>query len=177
MTTLLENPIPIILFGLIAEAVLGIALVRTGRGALLWAMAGVLVLVLAGVGLEWLVVTEVEEVEATFDAVAEALVANDLQAVLAHICPSDTDTRGRVAWGMRLVEFTNAKITGLDVAVIHTTSPPTARAHVRGLVQFEGRSQVVVYKSYPLNIRFRLRKEPHGWVIIEHEWERNDPGR
>ena len=41
MTFLLESPWPALVFGIFAEALLGIILLRTGRGVLLWAMAGV----------------------------------------------------------------------------------------------------------------------------------------
>ena len=111
MLTLLESPLPVILFGIIAEAVLGIVLVRTGRGVLIWVMIGVLVLVSAGVALEWLVVTDVETVEAAFESMAAALETNDPDAVLAHIDPAAADTRNLAAWGLRQVEFTKVGIT------------------------------------------------------------------
>jgi hypothetical protein len=89
----LEDPMPIILFGIVAEAVLGIILLTTRRGVLLWAMAGVLVLVLAGVGLEWLVVTERERVEATVEGAAAAVRANDRQGLLQCLDPAAADAR------------------------------------------------------------------------------------
>ncbi len=79
MTLLFENPLRIIFIGIVIEAVLGIVLLRTGRGALLWAMLGVLALTLAGVVVERLVVTEKERVEMTLDGITSALEANDLK--------------------------------------------------------------------------------------------------
>ena len=95
MTTLLESPWTVILFGIAAEAVLGIILARTGRGVLIWAMAGVLLLVLALVGLEWLVVTDRERIEATLESAAASVAANDPDGVLETIDGSATEARRR----------------------------------------------------------------------------------
>ena len=97
MTLLFENPLRIIFIGIVIEAVLGIVLLRTGRGAMLWAMLGVLALTLAGVAVERLVVTEKERVEMTLDGITSALEANDLTRVLSYIAPdatSDAEPRG-----------------------------------------------------------------------------------
>jgi hypothetical protein len=64
MTMFLESPIPVIFIGIIAEAVLATFFFSMRKAWTLWAMLGVLVLVFAGVGLEWVVVTDVEQVEA-----------------------------------------------------------------------------------------------------------------
>ena len=64
MTTLIEDPTPILVVGILIEAVLAIALLRTGRGVLLWAMLAVAGLTGLGLLLERWVVTERERVEA-----------------------------------------------------------------------------------------------------------------
>ena len=172
--TLLEDPTPVIFFGILVEAVLGVILLRTGRGVLLGAMAGVLLLVLAGVGLEWLVVTEPERVEATIEGAAAALAANDEQGVKKHIDPSATKTRNLVSWGFRQVAFTDAKVTDLKITVNKLTSPPTAEAHLTGIVWFQGRQADITRNSYPLDPVIKLRLGPQGWLITGYEWE-NDP--
>ena len=172
MSTLLENPIPIIVFGIVAEAVLRIVLLRTGRGVVLWAMAGVLVLVLAGVGLEWAVVTEVERVEATFDDLAAALENNDREAVLEYLDPAAVGTRHEAQRGLRQVTFTEVKVTHLEVDVISTTSPPTAKALVTGSFHFEGRSGIVPRSFIVLEAMVTLRKKAGRWVIVGHEWKK-----
>jgi hypothetical protein len=175
MTALLENPMPIILFGIVAEAVLGISLLTTRRGALLWAMAGVLILVLAGVGLEWLVVTERERVEATLEGAAAAVRANDREGLLQRIHPSAADARQLVNWAFDRVDFTDAKITTLEVQNINDlTSPPTAKAHVKGIVFFKVRRGEYPYDKHPVDLTAELRLESGRWLITGYEL-RDDP--
>ena len=73
MTFLFENPLRIIFIGIVIEVILGIVLLRTGRGALLWVMLGILALTLVWVGVERLVVTERERVEMTVDGISSAV--------------------------------------------------------------------------------------------------------
>lgn len=174
----LENPMPVILCGIIAEAVLGIALLRTGRGVLLWAMGGVLALVLLGVGLEYLVVTEREQVETTLDEVAAAVGRNDRSGVLSHIHPSAAETRQLVNWGFGLASFTDAKITYLEVENInHLTSPPTARVRVKGIVFFKDRRGEDPYGKRPVNLTLELRRGSDRWLITSHQWHDDPIGR
>jgi hypothetical protein len=175
MTTLLEDPMPVILFGIVAEAVLGIAVLTTRRGVLLWAMAGVLVLVLAGVGLEWLVVTEGERAEATVEGAAAAVRANDRQGLLQRIHPSAGDARRLVNWAFEQVDFTDAKITHLEVQSInHLTSPPTAKVHVKGIVFFRDRARQDPYGKRPVDLTLELRLQSGRWLISGYEWH-DDP--
>jgi hypothetical protein len=171
MTTLLENPWPVILFGIVAEAVLGIILWRTGRGRLLWAMAGVLIVVLAGVTLEWLVVTEREQVVATLEGAAKALGANDRRGVMAYVDPSASEIRELVDWGFKVADFTDAKITTLEIENIdHQTSPPTARVHVKGIVSFKDRRGESPYERYLADLTVQLHLTSGRWLITAVEW-------
>jgi enolase len=54
----LESPWPILFIGIFAEAILALILFRTGRGAVLWAIAGVALLVIAGVLVERFAMTD-----------------------------------------------------------------------------------------------------------------------
>ena len=64
---MLDGPIPILCTGIILEIVLGLILLRTGRG---WAMIGmglVAVATLLGIGVERLIVTDTKRVKATLE--------------------------------------------------------------------------------------------------------------
>jgi hypothetical protein len=180
MTSLVETPVPVILFGIVGEAVLGIILLRTGRGALLWAMGGVLAVVLAGVLLEGLVVTDREEVEAALEDVAAAIEANDPAPLLdgnLYLTDSATQSRAIIRWGMDRVDFTRVKITSLDITINRLTSPPTARAQVQGIVYFHDRHGDFPYESYPLKeLVVELRQQSGRWLISGHQWSQ-DPRR
>jgi len=174
MTSLLEDPLPILFLGILVEAALGVALVRTGRGVLLGAMAGVLALVLAGVGLEWLVVTEREEVEATLDCGIEALEANDLEAVLACCSPSAEHTRHEARRALDWVEFIDIRITDLDITINRLTSPPTAKAEFIAMVSARDRKQFFGEYARPIGFTLTLRPYDGGWLVEGHEL-RNAP--
>ncbi|MBN2476728.1 MAG: hypothetical protein JXB62_19110 [Pirellulales bacterium] len=171
MTTLLETPMPIILFGIVAEAVLGILLLRTGRGVLLAAMLGVLVLVLAGVGLEWLVVTETERIEQTLFEAAAAVEANRQEDVLRLIDPANTESQRLIRWALGRFTFTKAKITHLEVKNINRlTSPPTAEVELVGSVSVRGGPSDIPYESRPIKFDVKLRRQQDRWVISGHVW-------
>ncbi len=169
MTALLESPMPILLFGIVVEAILGIALLRTGRGVLLAAMAGVLLLVAAGLALEWFVVTDGERIEATLEGVAEALQANDLARTQAFCTESATHTRSEAARAMHIVEFTEVKITDLDITVNDLTSPPTATAVFMARVSVRDKAGLFDGVPRPVGFTLKLRRESGEWLISGHE--------
>ncbi len=175
MTAILESPWPILFCGILLEAALAVALVRTGRAVLFGAMAIVLVLTLAGVGLEWLIVTEVEEVEMVLDATAAALEANDQQAALALCSPTADHTRNAAQRAFSYAEFKRVKISKLKITINRHTSPPTAKARFTAMVaarlskeSFDGGRRLIGFT-------LTLRREPDGWRISDHELK-NAPG-
>ncbi|NUQ65643.1 MAG: hypothetical protein HUU20_24500 [Pirellulales bacterium] len=168
MTTLLENPLPILFFGVIAEAMLAAAFVSTRRAVLLAPMAVVLVIVLAGLGLERWVVTEREQVEATMDGVVAALESNDVEDVLQFIAPDATYTKARAHFAMGLIEITDAKIHNLEIDVNKLTSPPTAEATFNGVVYYNERTGQSPYSYYASPFTVELRKHGDRWLISNH---------
>ncbi|HYW78966.1 MAG TPA: hypothetical protein VE890_05285 [Thermoguttaceae bacterium] len=169
MTALLESPLPILLFGIVVLAGLGIALLRTGRGVLLAAMAGVVLLVAAGLALEWLVVTDGERIEATLEGVAEAIQANDLERTQAYCTESNTQSRSEAARAMRMVEFTEIKITDLDITVNDLTSPPTATALFTARVTARDKAGLFDGAPHLIGFTLKLRRESGDWLISGHD--------
>jgi hypothetical protein len=175
MTFLFENPWWIIFIGIIIEAALGMALFRTGRGVLLWAMIGVLAIVLLGVLVEHLVVTETERVEMTLDGLCAALEANDLNRALTFVSPDAVKTRGRAAWAMGRIEIQSVRIYYLNITVNRLTSPWTAKASFTGYFSYRDRQGEIPYNSYSSRFIVDLRKESNGWVVTGH-FEEQEPG-
>ena len=96
----LESPWPILIAGLVLEAVLAIVLFRTGRGAVLAVMGGVALVVLLGVLIERSTLTDTKRVRQTLEAATAGLQANDTRQVFPCIVPdADGD---RVAGTYRL---------------------------------------------------------------------------
>ena len=169
MATLLENPMPIIFLGILAEAVLAILLVSLRQSVFIWAMVGVLVLVIAGVALEIAVVTEVERVEATLDGVTRALEDNDVDRLLReYVAPVAAKTEARARTALSMVEITSAKISGLRIEINRLTSPPTAEARFNGVVRFEPKTDMIHHRYYARRFTVELRLEGDRSLITDH---------
>jgi hypothetical protein len=177
MTILFENPLRIIFIGIVIEAVLGIVLFRTGRGALLWAMIGVLALTVLAVVVERLVVTEKERVEMTLDGITSALEANDLSRLLSYIAPGAIQTRNRAAWAMGRIEVQSARIYWLNITVNRLTSPMTAKAAFSGHIYYRDRQGEIPYNNYGSKFIVDLRKLGDVWVVTGHVEEQEMEGK
>ncbi len=169
MTELVESPWPAVLFGIIAMAILGVALVRTGRGVLLWAMLGVLLVTLGGVALERLVVTDREQVEESLYAAASAIEHNDVDGLFRYISASAPFTPGRARDVLRMYRFTEARITSVKVEINRLTSPPTATATMIGAFTVDDVSGQFTHASGRIGLTVELRLENGRWMITGHK--------
>jgi hypothetical protein len=165
---LLESPWPAIFFGIIVEAILAVVLVRTGRGAVLWAMIGVLLLTLGGVLLEWLVETERERVESTLYGAAAAIEANDLPRLLDCISSSATPTRSRAQSVLNQFTFSEARLNDVQVEINELTSPPTAKTKMIACFSLIERHGEFSYPNGRLAMTVTLRRENGRWLITGH---------
>jgi len=168
---LLEDPTPALVVGILAAVVCGVALLRTTRGIYLLALAGVVLATLAFVGLEWLVVTEVERVETTIEAGATALEADDLDLALGLCAPEAEDVRQAARRTLAVVRFTKVKITDLKVSINRLTSPPTATAELTVLVSGRPRRGGFEEMSRPFGVRLFLQSRDGRWLVTDYEVE------
>ena len=109
MTWFTESPWTLVTVGVIVELVLLAALIRTGRGALLWAIAAVAALTAGLVTIERWIVTDRESISQSLDELAKTLATNDLQAVLGYISPSATEVRQLAKTGMPQITIKSTK--------------------------------------------------------------------
>ncbi len=168
---LLESPWPILVVGILVEAVLGILLLRSGQGRILWAMIAVGVVVLAGLGIERLVVTERELVAETLDTAAAAVQANDLKALLACVSSTAPKTRSDAQMVLGLAKFNKAKISDLEVTINRLTSPMTAKAKFLAVGAACDRATGDFNGSFAHRLTVDLRKENGRWMICGYQDE------
>lgn len=167
MTWLMESPWPALWIGLILEVLLAIALVRTGRGAIIGAM--VLVLALSGglIFLERVVVTEREEVENTLDDIAAAVEANDVQKVLAAFspkCPRVNEVRSTLS----RVKVRAANVGGdFEVTFNRLTSPPSAKTRFTGYIDAHDNKGEIPYEHIIRKFQVTLQKQGDRWLIAD----------
>ncbi len=174
MTTLMENPFPIILVGVLAVAVCAAALVRTGRGIFLVAIGAIALLTFAGVLVEKLVVTQREEVEQVIDAATAAVRANQMEGVLEQLSPDAGRARDLIRWAFGRVTFEDVRLTRLEIRVINTASPPLAKAEITGYVRCRDRLGEYPYDAVPIDGALELRKIESRWLVTGYEM-RHDP--
>ena len=170
MEIFVESPWPAVFFGVVGEAILAVALVRSGRGALLWAMAGVLAVSLAGVAVARLVVTEKKLAAAVIYDCAAAAEKNDAQGILRHISREDEESPAVIVGVMQRVEISEVKIRALDIAINRLTSPPTATATFNFIGTGKDRRGEFGQMTRPGKAIVQMRRQPGGWVIVGHKF-------
>ena len=169
MSWLFEDPLPVLVTLLAIEAVLAVALVRTGRAVVMAWMGGVLVAIVAFLAIEWLVITEREEVANTLHAMADALEANDGPALLSHVDESNFEARGLIAQALSHFEFSGAEVRDLSVRINRLTAPTTATADFIGRVQV-GDRQTHVHQGLGVR-RFVMQfvRRDDAWRMTSYE--------
>jgi len=172
---LLEDPTPVIVVGILAEAVLAAALVRTRRGFLLWPMAGVLGLVVIGVVVERLVVTEKERVATALYGAARAVEDNDRERVGTYVARYASDVLRRDVSYLDRLEFTGVTLRGMEITINELTSPPTAEARFFARAEFKDRSGDYPYGAYAANFTVELVREDGAWKIRSAEDDNMSP--
>ena len=168
MDTFFENPLPLLFVGVIVEAILISLLYGTHKKVWLLPIVGVLLVLVALVLVERIVVTPREEVECTVDQIADALRANDINAVLARLSDSARESRSRAKWALGRIEINGVKVSGLEVTVNSLRSPPTAKAVFSGVLKFDDRKKEYPYRAHAAKFEVDFRKEGGRWMVTGH---------
>jgi hypothetical protein len=169
MYYLIEDPTLIIFLGIVIEAALGIALVRTGRGVLLWFMLGVLVVCLTGVIGQRFIITERKRVVQTLDGVAAALEANDVDKVWTYLTPDAEFSRSEARRALNTVKINSVNYSQLNVEFNKLTNPWTAKVDFFGIIHFTDPKGASPYENYPRHFTLIMRKVGDRWLIEKHE--------
>lgn len=170
MSWFTENPMPPIVLAIVVEAVLAVALAKTGRRGYLWAMLAAATLAGAAVVAERWIVTPREEVVAALEEIRGIIEANDRAALLERIDRGAVPLRNRVQTDLSQLTVTEAKIN--DLRVLMTDDGQAARADFIGVVHFRGGGTVVLKNNVALRFDVGLRKRPEDgrWVVTGAEY-------
>ena len=167
MSEFLESPLPVLMLGLTAQIVLVVLLVATRRGAILYAMGGVLLLTGVGLLIERLVVTDQKRVKATLEAARLAVETNDAARLLACMSPSAKEIRQVVEHGMKTVRFSEARIRALKITFDRQRNPPTAKAQLTGFAVFQSRNSDIPFDRYLSEFVIELQPIASQWRITD----------
>ena len=177
MMMFVESPWPILFIGIVVEAALGLALLRTGLGKFLWAMIGVAALVLAGLLVEHFVITDRKAVIQTLDAAVKAARNNDLDGLYACISPSAQKPRSLSQMVLGRVEIQEAHISDLDIKITRLTSPPTAEVTFLAVGKGRDRLGEFPYQGFAQRVVLELRLEHGRWLVADYELPDFSPSR
>ena len=174
MGWLVEDPTAVLVAGGFIEAALAIALFTTGRGVIVIAMAATAILVVAGVLVEKLVVTEVERVQAMFDEISAAGEANDVEKVVSFVDRTKPTGQALEAWmrtGMSQVTIDSVSLYGLKIDVEHGAQPLWARARFRLHVTGRDNLQQIPYTNYSAIFEVWLEKHGDSWKFVDYKMQ------
>ena len=171
---LLEEPLPILFLGILAEAILLAILVQTSHRLLILAMV-LLGLLFAGLlVVEKIVVTDGESVEIMLYLAAGDVQRNDIRAVLSHVSTTDSELRRSVEKQMGQVLIKRAEIKGRPKITVQSVGEvTTAVAEFRGLVVANDKRGIIQDGHVLRQFTVRLRRERDAWKI--YEYHHNDP--
>jgi hypothetical protein len=168
MTWLIEDPLPIMVMGVILGVIVAVGFIKTGQRWLIAALAGVVLLAIAVLAIEQMVVTDREEVELVLFEIAAAVERNDIDAALLHISP-DAPGVHRANTELRRITFREVDIKpNLEIEVFPDRTPPEAQT----------RFNVVVIADvgigggadrYPRYVEATFVKEGERWVVRDYD--------
>jgi hypothetical protein len=165
----IESPWPATLLCIVAQVILGIVFLRTGRALVVVAMGVVLAVTAAALVIERTIVTDTELVEDTLHGIAEDLEANDFAAVLASFapnCPRLAEVRSQ----LNRVTVQSASVgADLEVRISQLTSPPSATAYFTGRINARERSGTIPYENFIRKFKVKLERQDDRWLITDVE--------
>ncbi|HEY2838833.1 MAG TPA: hypothetical protein VGJ26_06780 [Pirellulales bacterium] len=168
MKWFVEDPTPTLVLAALTIGVLIIALVRTGRGGLLYAIAGVGILTVAILALEWAVVTDKEEVEYSLSGACHELEANNVPGVLSYIDPK-SPAYGRLKNELGRVRVSKASYNRLDVEVDRSKNPIEAKANFMGYIQAKDTRGEIPFQTFAQHFTVTLRFEGNRWMLTDYK--------
>ena len=167
MTWLLEEPIYILILGVLMLAFLGFALMQTGYRKIFHAMLAVVALTAGLLLLESLVLTEREQLEADLETIARDVESNDLETILSHVYSGAPKTRADAQREFPNYSFDRVDIkNNVEIAFEMDHQPP--KALVTFNVVVEVRRDSIDFGSIPRFVKVTLMFENGHWRVAEY---------
>lgn len=171
MTWIFDQPQYVALLGIAALLVQGAAWSATGRKELVYAMAAVFSLMVAGLIAERLVVTHQEAVRLKLQEIARDVQSNDLPRLLAHIAASSPQLKDKAQAEIPNYRFTECRVTRVHTVQIDAGPPPRAIVEFNVLASGTFRAAgIEASKTIPRWVKLHMVKEPDGqWRVESYE--------
>jgi hypothetical protein len=172
MNWLFEQQLLIVVLGITLVLLLGAAWSATGRKELLFAIAGAVLLLVAGLVIERLVVTDREAIEQTLAQIAADVKSNHVAAVTRHVYSGTPELKQKAAAEMPKYRFTECRITKIHrIDVDRHDDPPSAivEFNIIAAGTFDTPAGQLS-DTVPRWVRLHLLQEKDGrWTVAEYE--------
>jgi len=179
MTWLYEQPLVIVVIGIVALVGLGVAWSSTGRKELAIAAGLALLLVVAALTIERLVVTDGEAIRQTLQEIAHDVAANNHRALVCHISDTAPQLRDRANSEMPNYKFTDCRVTRIHIITVDAKSTPKSaivefNVVASGSFRYEGLE--VNDSNVARWVKLHFVQDKEGRWKVEH-YEHDDPQR
>jgi hypothetical protein len=170
MSWLAEQPLLILIVGILVEAALFVALVQTGRKALLYVFLAAGLLFAGILAWERVTVTDREAVRATLYQIAAELERNDLDAVLTHVSPKAKESIAEAQRILPQVKIHEVKIKpNLEIKVRRVGDLHIADATFNVVVVVSSKSPMLADQRIPRYVEVTLHEENGRWLVRDHK--------
>jgi hypothetical protein len=169
MSWLTDDPTPIFIAGGTALLVLLVFLLKTGRGVILLAMAGVVLCIVAAIAIDAMVVTDREVVEQTLLSAAAAAESNNLDAVEKFISPSVPHLNGQARSWISQIILESVSINGIRIEIDDSKTPPVATANFWYVAHGRLKRGDTVHERVPGRLTVKLQKEGDRWLVTDYQ--------
>jgi hypothetical protein len=163
MEYLFENPVPLILIGLVLLTFTGVLYFTTRSVGSFVASVVIVVLMVSALVMEQIVFTERELIAVAIGGITNAAEENDMPRVISFLAPSATKTRAMVEKIMPKVKVEKANImSDIDITFDDPKNPTRATAKFTGF--FFGRhGGISGGDRFPVTVE--LVRDEHRWLI------------
>ena len=165
MTWFTEDSTPLIVIGVVIEALLLLGFVKTSRLGLLYAMAAVAIVVGAGVWIEKHTDTDTKRITRVLDAATVAVEKKNMPGLLALIAPSAAPLRAQVTSEFGELDVRDCYLRGLKITINRFNNPPTAKADFVGHVDGKLRHGLLPDGHYFAQFEVTLHLDNGHWLV------------
>ena len=170
MNNVFENPLPIVFVGVLVFAVLLAVWTQQRKRKWVVAMICTVAVVICGIILEIVVVTDGEEVAATIHQIANDMESNNVPAVLGHISTSAGTLQANAEAILKKVKVDKVSVKrNLTVTVSDSATRKSAIAKFNAVARVDDKSATFGNQTVPRLMILNLVKEGDRWRVVQYE--------
>jgi hypothetical protein len=179
MNLLLEQPLAVVIAGVILGLIGGIAWSSTGRKEWLVGLGLVVVLTIVGMIVEQLVVTDREAIERTLGEIARDVQSNNVRTVLRHIATGASDVQREAETELPRYRFDECRVTKVHNVDIDASAEPRSAIVEFNVIATGSFSEGGVELTGQQVLRWvrlhMVREKDSQWRV--QDYEHDDPQR